>query len=217
MRGPQFVPCGGTCTNRSKARSASLSQVRILADLPVPPEVAERLGFVSLITQSSSLHAVPETLLQVSLAPGAACSNSGTLPSPRNRASGLVCGTSITPKSAGSFDGRTVKARRAQAGDGPTTAGQALSLVELPNRHSLIGAHSSGDDVCLMIVLSAHRRPGQAPQHRNLPDVRERIGYRSLEKLLSRFMQRLIRSQISFECFQSRKETPDFGAPGKRS
>jgi len=51
----------------------------------------------------------------------------------------------------------------------------------------------------LMVILSAHRRARQATQHRDLSDVRECIGYRSLEKLLGRFVQRLIGGQIDFD------------------
>ena len=157
---------------------------------------------------------MPATLLPFSIAPGAACSNGGTLPDPRDCSSGLVYRASIAAKSARSFDARTDQVRRCQTGDSPTTPRQ--TLVKLTHRGSLILAHSPSDDMRFMVILPAHRRACQAPQHGDLSDVRERIRYRSLEELLGRFVERLIRSQICFECLQSRKETQDFRVPSKR-
>ena len=57
----------------------------------------------------------------------------------------------------------------------------ALRSLELPHRRCLINAHASRDDVRLVVILSAHGRACQAAQHRDLADMRERIGYRTLE------------------------------------
>jgi hypothetical protein len=157
---------------------------------------------------------MPATVFPFSVPPRATCCNGGSLPDTRDCSSGLVYRASITPKSARSFDARAAQIRCAQTGDSPTTPGQ--TLVKLTHRRSLIGTHPSSDDMCFVVILSAHRHACQAPQHRDLSDMRERIGYRSLEELFGRFVHRLLRSQICFECLKSRKETPDFGIPWKR-
>jgi hypothetical protein len=79
----------------------------------------------------------------------------------------------------------------------------------------LIGAHSSCDNLRLVVILSAHRQACQAAQHRDLADVREGIGYRALEKLLRGLVQRIAGGQIGIECFNDRKEALDFRVPRK--
>jgi hypothetical protein len=109
----RFVPCGRTCTKPLQAWSAPLSQVWILANLPVPASHAEGLGVVCFISQSSSLYAMPASLFPFSFPTSPACGNCGTLPDPRDCFGGLVYRASRNPKSALSLDARTVQARYA--------------------------------------------------------------------------------------------------------
>jgi hypothetical protein len=80
----------------------------------------------------------------------------------------------------------------------------------------LVGAHATCNNLRLMVILSAHRRACQAPLHRDLADVRERISYRSLEKFFRGIMQRVAGGQVGIECFKSCKETPDLRIPWER-
>ena len=91
----------------------------------------------------------------------------------------------------------------------------ALRSVKFTNRSGsgLVNNYSSPDDARLIVILSAHRRACQAAQHRDLADVRKRICYRPLEKLLRRLVKRLIGSQVGIECFDGCKETPEFRFP----
>jgi hypothetical protein len=57
-----------------------------------------------------------------------------------------------------------------------------LALVELASRRRLFGADAADYDVGAKVVLSPHRRAGQGAACGGLPDVRERIGDRALEK-----------------------------------
>ena len=95
------------------------------------------------------------------------------------------------------------------------TAWDALRSLKLPNWGSLISAHASCGNLRLVVILSAHGRARQAAQHRDLAYVRERIGYRALEKLLSGLMQRIAGRQVGIECFKSREQAPDFRIPRK--
>ena len=53
--------------------------------------------------------------------------------------------------------------------------------LELPLRRSLFRAHAPRDNLGCVIILALHRRTGEAPQHRELPHVRERIRNRPLK------------------------------------
>jgi len=53
--------------------------------------------------------------------------------------------------------------------------------LELPFRRSLFRAHAPRDNLGCVIILALHRRTGEAPQHRELPHVRERIRNRPLK------------------------------------
>ena len=59
-------------------------------------------------------------------------------------------------------------------------------------------------------VFSAGGAAGEAAQHGQLAHMGERIGYRPLEELLDRRMQRLIGGEIGVKCLERVKETPLF-------
>jgi|GEM_PF-1596726 len=55
-------------------------------------------------------------------------------------------------------------------------------LLKLPPWSRLIWAHTPRTDLCLEIVLAPYCGTGQTPQHRQLPNVRECVGYRPLKE-----------------------------------
>src|SRR5215467_6575028 len=68
-------------------------------------------------------------------------------------------------------------------------------------------------DVGHEIILAFHRYPGHPPQHRELSDVRQRVGDRTLKQLLQWGLQRLARAQVIVEGLQSGKEARLFLLP----
>src|SRR5258705_2335842 len=90
------------------------------------------------------------------------------------------------------------------------------TLVELPARRRLLGADASGHDLGARIVFALHVRAGKPPQHRELADMRERVGDRTLKELLRRRSQRRVRREIIVEPPQRRVEPLDFAAPRER-
>ncbi len=93
----------------------------------------------------------------------------------------------------------------------------ALGSVKLPNGCELVRAHASGGDVRLMVILSPHRHACQPAQHCYLAHMRERIGDGALKELLRRFVQKIVGSEVSIECFKSSEATLHFRIPCKSS
>src|ERR1700683_1684383 len=87
---------------------------------------------------------------------------------------------------------------------------------KLPHRRAHLSPHAPGRDIRLEIILAANRRTGQAAQNRQLAHVRECVGDGSLEQLLSRSLQRLVRRQVRVKSFQCRVETRYPRIPGER-
>lgn len=80
----------------------------------------------------------------------------------------------------------------------------------------MFGAYSPGRNLRDVEIFTAHRRSGQPAQHRDLPDVRQRIGNRPLKQLLGPRFERAVGSQIVFECFERGKEAVYFVMPCQR-
>ncbi len=89
-------------------------------------------------------------------------------------------------------------------------------LTEFVHRRGLIGAHGPDRDLRDVIIFRAHRRTRQPPQHRDLSDMRKRIGDGRLKQLLGRRVKRAVRSQIVIQRLQRGKEAVHFLGPGKR-
>jgi len=77
---------------------------------------------------------------------------------------------------------------------------------ELSPRRSLIRADPPALNLSLMIIFPSHRTTRHPPQHRDLPDMRQRIRNRTLKQLLWSFMKDRIRCKIVIERFQTREK-----------
>ena len=85
---------------------------------------------------------------------------------------GEAGGGALNGGCADNADVQDRRARREQQKDD-----QAIRFIsELVAGRGLIGADATGGDVGDEIVLGAHRRSGQAPQHADLADVRQQVG-----------------------------------------
>src|SRR4029077_15153675 len=89
-------------------------------------------------------------------------------------------------------------------------------LLKLASGRALFQAHATGCDFRAGVVLSSHRRAGQAAKHSDLSHVRERVGDGALEELLGRKLQRLVGGQIIVECLQGSKEALGSFVPVER-
>src|SRR5581483_2102904 len=82
--------------------------------------------------------------------------------------------------------------RRIFAGNGVTESRHVpffytpITKSKFPFRRGLLRADASRRDVGLVVVLPFDRRVGKPPQHRELPDVRQRVGDRPLKQFLRR-------------------------------
>src|SRR5450755_1629186 len=90
------------------------------------------------------------------------------------------------------------------------------SSVELAPGRLLAFPDPARGDVRAEVVFALDRRPGEAPQHRDLPDVRERIGNRTLKDFRGRKSERRVGREARVECLESREESRDVRFPGRR-
>ena len=95
-------------------------------------------------------------------------------------------------------------------------AGKRARLFEFPARCRLLRSDAARGDIGLQIVLASNRRAGESPEHRDLPNVRQRISNRPLEQLLCRTSKRRITGQSLIELSQRLEEAIDFLIPRER-
>src|SRR5262249_62252332 len=97
-------------------------------------------------------------------------------------------------------------------------SGSSVSFrsIELAARRGLLGAYSTRDDVGARVVLAFHLRAREAAKHRELADVRQRIGDRALKDLLGRRGEWRVRREIVVEPLDRGKKTFHFAAPRER-
>ena len=91
-----------------------------------------------------------------------------------------------------------------------------LRSIEFSYRSLLFRAHAPGGDMGEKIVFAAHRAAGQAAEHSNLADVRERVGDGPLKQFLGRKSKGFLRRQAPVESPERGKEARDFPLPGLR-
>jgi hypothetical protein len=70
-------------------------------------------------------------------------------------------------------------------------------------------SHAARGDVGFVVILRANWSSGQAAQDRNLTDVRQRVGKRTLEQLLGRTVERLLRREVGIEPREPVEEARD--------
>src|SRR5262249_4844346 len=90
------------------------------------------------------------------------------------------------------------------------------SSVELPSGWRLRRPPPAGDDVGAGVVLGLDFRAGQAAQHRELADVRQRVGDRALEDALGWDGERRLRRQVVVEALHGREKAFDLAVPFER-
>src|SRR5205814_5644927 len=80
---------------------------------------------------------------------------------------------------------------------------------------SLFQADAAGDDVRPEVAFAANGRAGEAPEHGDLADVRERVRDGALEELLDRRFERGIRGEVSVKGLEGSKESANSFLPTK--
>ena len=83
-------------------------------------------------------------------------------------------------------------------------------------RRRLFCSNSAGDDICLKIVLTTNWISGQSAQHRQLPDVGERISDWRLKQLLRRAGHRFGGRKVVLKLLKANKEPFDLLVPRAR-
>jgi hypothetical protein len=91
-----------------------------------------------------------------------------------------------------------------------------FALIKLTSRSRLLCAHTARNNFRLGVVLGLDRNSGQPSQHRNLSDMRQRIGYRALKQNLRMPSQRPLRRQTIVTLSQARVEPIYFLLPRQR-
>ena len=80
-------------------------------------------------------------------------------------------------------------------GSDDAASGKPNCLVEFATRGGLVRAYTSGSDGGFVIVFALDWAAGQAAEHGELTDVRERVGYWTLEEAFDGSLDRLGRSE----------------------
>src|ERR1700730_5604046 len=88
--------------------------------------------------------------------------------------------------------------------------------VKFLARGRLIRADASDCDFGHEIAFAFHRDTGHPTQHRDLPDVGERVGDRALKQFFGGDFERLFRRQVAVELFHGGEEALAFFFPRKR-
>src|SRR5437868_8011898 len=88
--------------------------------------------------------------------------------------------------------------------------------VELHPRTRLLRSDASRGDVRLEIVLALHGRAREAPEHRDLADVRQCVRDRPLEQLLDGAAERLLRGESLVESAETLEEARRLRFPRDR-
>src|SRR3989442_5944595 len=89
---------------------------------------------------------------------------------------------------------------------------KAFMSVELTFGRSLIVAHPPGLDLRTEVILAAYGIRGEASQDRDLADVCERVGNRSLKQSLGFASERLL-GELLVEPLPNAEESLDFPVP----
>ena len=80
----------------------------------------------------------------------------------------------------------------------------------------MVRSNTAYDDVGAEVVLPTDRGTDHAPQHGNLPNVRQGVGDWPLEELLGRSGERLARGHVGVEGFEAREKAPNALIPRDR-
>src|SRR3954468_15997355 len=84
---------------------------------------------------------------------------------------------------------------------------------KLPVRRRLLRTDPAGDDVGAVVVLAAHRSASEPPEQRQLADMGERVGNRTLEDPLGRRGHRGVRCEVRIEPLKGVEKARDFTIP----
>ena len=88
-------------------------------------------------------------------------------------------------------------------------------LIEFAAGRGLLRADAAGDDIRLRVIFAANWRAGEAPEQRQLADVRQRIGDRALKEFFRRAGERGIGGEIIIESLYGGEETPGAFVPSE--
>src|SRR5258708_2751232 len=91
-----------------------------------------------------------------------------------------------------------------------------IPALELPSWSRLLLSRAADDDFCRVEVLARDLGAGEPAQHRQLADVRQRVGDRALEQSLRLACERLIRREVVVEPLQRVVEAGDLCVPLER-
>src|SRR5207253_7807971 len=86
-------------------------------------------------------------------------------------------------------------------------------LIELSLRRGLLPPHATNDNLRRKITFTFHRSPRHPPQHRDLPNMRQRIRDRPLKQFFRCGLEWVIGSQKIIESLQTRQEPLDVLIP----
>src|SRR5438093_8396103 len=124
---------------------------------------------------------------------------------------------SIAPRSHRQYSAAVAPASRSRSAGVPPAvrAGvlAALPSIKFPFWRSLLSSHATGNDLRRKITLTFHRSPRHPPQHRDLPNMRQRIRDRPLKQFFRCGLEWAVGSPKIIESLQPRKEPFDVLIP----
>src|SRR3954470_8112583 len=88
--------------------------------------------------------------------------------------------------------------------------------IEFAARRGLLRPDAAGDDVGFRVVLTFYFCPAEPPQDRELADVGQRVGDRTLEQFLGGCRQRRLRREIRVEALEGGEKPFGFAVPFDR-
>ena len=88
--------------------------------------------------------------------------------------------------------------------------------VELDAMRGLFGSDATGYNFGFEVILPADRRIAEPAEDCELTDMRQCVGYRSLEQFFRGILERLVRHQIQVELLKGFEEAADLPVPRKR-
>src|SRR2546423_15089335 len=91
-----------------------------------------------------------------------------------------------------------------------------MSSLELLARRGLLLANLPSSDFRPRIVLALDRRAGNAPQHRQLARMRQRVCHRALEQPLDGYAEWLVAREVFVERRERAEEAVAIGVPRLR-
>ena len=97
--------------------------------------------------------------------------------------------------------------------DQSSSFSRARVAIELATGRSLLDSRTTDLNIGTSITLGTHRRTGRSPHHRELADVCERVGERSLDELLNGVVRERRARDRMIQRGESGEETLDFVIP----